>query len=81
MLPAAGEKWAFFFLSHAIGGIHVQICLSHFSRDGSMGFQKTTNGLRCNSPGMDIECPKYLVGSKAFTNSSRTPFVSKTTET
>ena len=32
-LPSLGERVSFTLLSHAVGGlIHVQICLSHFSR-------------------------------------------------
>ena len=62
MLPTAGEKWAFFFLSHAIGGIiHVQICLSHFSRDVFDGIPKNNEWIEMQLAGtMDIECPKYL---------------------
>ena len=33
-MGSAGEAVAFLLVSHAVGGIiHVQICLSHFSRD------------------------------------------------
>lgn len=61
-LPTNGEKWAFFFLSHAIGGIiHIQICLSHFSRDVFDGVPKNNEWIEMQLSGtMDIECPKYL---------------------
>ena len=61
-LPTIGEKWAFFFLSHAIGGIiHIQICLSHFSRDVFDGVPKNNEWIEMQLSGtMDIECPKYL---------------------
>ena len=57
-----GEKWAFFFLSHAIGGIiHIQICLSHFSRDVFDGVPKNNEWIEMQLSGtMNIECPKYL---------------------
>jgi fatty acid desaturase/predicted heme/steroid binding protein len=62
MLPSSGEKWAFFFLSHAVGGIiHIQICLSHFSRDVFEGIPKNNEWVEMQLSGtMDIECPKYL---------------------
>ena len=61
-LPTTGEKVAFMFLSHAIGGIiHVQICLSHFSRDVFNGVPKNNEWVEMQLAGtMDIECPKYL---------------------
>ena len=54
-----GHKVPFFFLSHAIGGIiHIQICLSHFSRDVFDGVPKNNEWIEMQLSGtMDIECP------------------------
>ena len=61
-LPGAAEKAAFLLLSHAVGGIiHVQICLSHFSRDVFEGRPENNKWVDMQLSGtMDIDCPPWL---------------------
>ena len=61
-LPSAGEKLSFLLLSHAVGGlIHVQICLSHFSRDVFEGRPESHKWVEMQLSGtMDIDCPRWL---------------------
>jgi delta8-fatty-acid desaturase len=60
-LPS-GEKPAFLLLSHAVGGlIHVQICLSHFSRKIFEGRPENNKWVEMQLDGtMDIDCPTWL---------------------
>jgi delta8-fatty-acid desaturase len=60
-LPS-GEKTAFLLLSHAVGGlIHVQICLSHFSRKIFEGRPENNKWVEMQLDGtMDIDCPTWL---------------------
>ena len=60
-LPS-GHRVPFFFLSHAVAGIiHVQICLSHFSRDVFEGRPENDEWVKMQLSGtMDIECPRWL---------------------
>jgi len=60
-LPS-GEKTAFLLLSHAVGGlIHVQICLSHFSRKIFEGRPENNKWVEMQLDGtMDIDCPPWL---------------------
>ena len=60
-LPA-GHRVPFFFLSHAVAGIiHVQICLSHFSRDVFEGRPENDEWVNMQLAGtLDIECPRWL---------------------
>lgn len=62
MLPTTGEKVAFALLSHAVGGlIHVQICLSHFSRKVFDGRPENHKWVEMQLSGtMDIDCPGYM---------------------
>ena len=62
---------------HAIGGIiHVPICLSPF-RDVFDGIPKTTDGLRCNSPGRwTLSAQNIWMAVLQFQSNT---FVSKTT--
>jgi fatty acid desaturase len=61
-LPSAGEKVAFLLLSHAVGGIiHVQICLSHFSRDVFEGRPENNKWVEMQLAGtMDIDCQAWM---------------------
>jgi delta8-fatty-acid desaturase len=61
-LPSLGEKVSFALLSHAVGGlIHVQICLSHFSRKVFEGRPESHKWVEMQLSGtMDIDCPKWL---------------------
>ena len=61
-LPTGGEKLAFLLLSHAVGGlIHVQICLSHFSRDIFDGRPENNKWVEMQLSGtMDIDCPRWM---------------------
>ena len=60
-LPS-GHRAPFFFLSHAVAGIiHVQICLSHFSREVFEGRPESDEWVTMQLSGtMDIECPRWL---------------------
>jgi len=60
-LPS-GHRAPFFFLSHAVAGvIHVQICLSHFSRDVFEGRPESDEWVTMQLAGtMDITCPRWL---------------------
>jgi fatty acid desaturase len=57
-----GHRVPFFFLSHAVAGvIHVQICLSHFSRDVFEGRPENDEWVSMQLSGtMDIDCPWWL---------------------
>ena len=57
-----GHRVPFFFLSHAVAGIiHVQICLSHFSRDVFEGRPESHKWVEMQLSGtMDIDCPRWL---------------------
>ena len=57
-----GHKVPFFFLSHAVAGvIHVQICLSHFSRDVFEGRPENDEWVNMQLAGtLDIDCPRWL---------------------
>ena len=57
-----GHRVPFFFLSHAVAGIiHVQICLSHFSRDVFEGRPEHDEWVSMQLSGtMDIDCPWWL---------------------
>jgi len=61
-LPTRGEQIGFLLLSHAVGGIiHVQICLSHFSRDVFDGRPESNKWVDMQLSGtMDIDCPKWM---------------------
>ena len=61
-MPTWGERVGFLLLSHAVGGlIHVQICLSHFSRDVFEGKPENHKWVDMQLSGtMDIDCPKWL---------------------
>ena len=60
-LPS-GERLGFLLLSHAVGGIiHVQICLSHFSRKIFDGRPENNKWVEMQLDGtMDIDCPPWL---------------------
>ena len=60
-LPA-NERLGFLLLSHAVGGIiHVQICLSHFSRKIFDGRPENDKWVTMQLDGtMDIDCPPWL---------------------
>ena len=61
-LPDWKERIAFALLSHAVGGlIHVQICLSHFSRAVFEGRPESHKWVQMQLNGtMDIDCPRWL---------------------
>jgi len=61
-MGGAAEKVAFLLVSHAVGGlIHVQICLSHFSRDVFEGRPQNNKWVEMQLAGtMDIDCPTYM---------------------
>ena len=61
-LPSLGERVSFLLLSHAVGGlIHVQICLSHFSRKVFEGRPESHKWVEMQLSGtMDIDCPRWL---------------------
>uniref|UniRef100_A0A7S0XK19 Cytochrome b5 heme-binding domain-containing protein n=1 Tax=Mantoniella antarctica TaxID=81844 RepID=A0A7S0XK19_9CHLO len=61
-LPTAGERVAFLLISHAVGGlIHVQICLSHFSRKIFDGRPESHKWVDMQLSGtMDIDCPPWM---------------------
>jgi len=60
-LPTGAQRAVFFFLSHAVAGmIHVQICISHFSRPTFDGTPKG-DWVRMQLDGtMDVGCPAWL---------------------
>ena len=61
-LPSWAERVGFLLLSHAVGGlIHVQICLSHFSRDVFEGRPESHKWVEMQLNGtMDIDCPPWM---------------------
>jgi len=61
-LPTYTERVAFVLLSHAVGGlIHVQICLSHFSRDVFDGRPQSHKWVDMQLSGtMDIDCSPWM---------------------
>ena len=62
MIPSTGMKIAFVLISHAVGGIiHVQICLSHFSRNTFEGRPESNKWVDMQLSGtMDIDCPPWM---------------------
>ena len=61
-VPSGWERLGFLLLSHAVGGvIHVQICLSHFSRNIFEGRPENGKWVEMQLSGtMDIDCPRYM---------------------
>lgn len=62
VIPSMGMKIAFVLISHAVGGIiHVQICLSHFSRNTFDGRPESNRWVDMQLSGtMDIDCPPWM---------------------
>ena len=62
VIPSTGMKIAFVLISHAVGGIiHVQICLSHFSRNTFDGRPESNKWVDMQLSGtMDIDCPPWM---------------------